>query len=312
MCLLCANTKKGDAYMENNTQNITKEKEIFYPTNDYCFKRLFGHKGNEKITQNLLEAILEEKCEVVEVKSDEVTEKDLASDKVGILDVFVKQKDGTQINIEMQMIQYNTIIKRILFYWAKKYLESIQRGENYNKLKPTKVILIANFEIDNLKGIEETSTSFKVLDQKTGKVILTEDLEIVIIEIPKMKKYKMENKKLESWLKFIENPNEMGGDILDKNEAMKRAKEVYDELMADEHEKSLIKLREKYMMDYNTLKDESYENGFKAGREAGETIGAKKEKLEIAKKMLTMEMSIEDIAKATDLSEDEIKGLMKK
>ncbi len=101
--------------MAKNQKTNTKEKdgeenEIFYPSNDYLFKRLFGYKGNEKITQGLLEAILERKCDVVEVKSDEVTEKDLASDKVGVLDVFVTEKDGTQINIEMQMASYETII----------------------------------------------------------------------------------------------------------------------------------------------------------------------------------------------------------
>ena len=39
------------------TQETKETEEVFYPTNDYCFKRLFGYKGNEAITQNLLEAI---------------------------------------------------------------------------------------------------------------------------------------------------------------------------------------------------------------------------------------------------------------
>ncbi len=231
--------------MAKNKTTNTEEKEIYYPSNDYLFKRLFGYKGNEKITQGLLEAILEKKCEVVEVKSDEVTEKDLASDKVGVLDVFVTEKDGTQTNIEMQMVPFEAIIKRILFYWSKKYLENIQSGYKYSELKPTKVILIANFEIENLKSIREVATSFKVLDKRTGKVVLTEDLEIVIIELPKVKKYKIENKELKNWLDFIEDPNRLGGDVLENNEALKKAKEEYDKVMADEHERMMIRLREK-------------------------------------------------------------------
>lgn len=287
--------------MAKNTKMDTKEKEEYYPTNDYCFKRIFGHKGNEKITQSLLEAILERKCEVVKVKSDEVTEKDLASDKVGVLDVFAEEKDGTQLNIEMQMLSYDSILKRILFYWAKKYLESIQSGEKYSDLKPTKVILIANFEIKNLKSIKEIATSFKVIDQKTGKIILTEDLEIVIIELPKMEKYKMENKQLESWLKFIKNPNKLGGDILDKNKEIKQAKEEYDKVMADEHERSMIKLREKYMLDYNTLKHESYKRGQREGLE--------QKTLEIAKKMLQENIEIELIIRITGLNKEELEKI---
>ena len=286
--------------MSNKTNEA---KEIYYPTNDYCFKRLFGHRGNEKITQNLLEAILEKKCEVIKVKADEITEKDLATEKVGILDVYVQEKDGTQINIEMQVLQYEEIIERLLFYWAQKYTESIKAGESYNKLKPTKVILIANFEINRLKSIKEIATSFEILDRSTGKIILTKDLEIVIIELPKLKKYKTSNTELENWLKFIINPNEVGGDILEKNEAMKRAKEVYDELMADEHEKSLIKLREKYIRDYNTIKEGSYAQGLESGRA--------ERNIEIAKKMIKKGMSKEDIQEITGLSEKEIDKIEK-
>jgi predicted transposase/invertase (TIGR01784 family) len=323
--------------MAENNRNNTKEKdkeekEVFYPTNDYCFKRLFGYKGNEAITQGLLEAILGKKCEVVEVKSDEVTEKDLSSDKVGVLDVFVKEQDGTQINLEMQMVSYDSILKRVLFYWSKKYLENIKSGEDYSELKPTKVILIANFEIEKLKSIKEIASSFKILDQKTGKIILTNDFEIVIIEMRKIDLYKSENQELINWLEFIKNPNELGGDILANNETIKKAKEEYDKIMADEHERSMIKLREKYMLDYNTLKKESYEHGkedgiglgFQQGKQEGEAIGEQrgkklgeaigttKTKTGIAKKLLSMGLDIEKVQEATGLTKDEIEALGKK
>ena len=79
--------------------NHNNSKEKFYPTNDYLFKRLFGRKGNENITKSLIEAILEKDCQILSVSSDEVTEKDIANDKVGILDIFVKQIDGTGIKL---------------------------------------------------------------------------------------------------------------------------------------------------------------------------------------------------------------------
>ena len=302
---------------KEETKETQETEEVFYPTNDYCFKRLFGYKGNEAITQNLLEAILGRKCEVLEVKSDEVTEKDMSTDKVGVLDVYVKQTDGTQINIEMQVVEYNAIIERVLFYWAKKYIESIKGGDAYTTLKPTKVILIANFEVKRLKELKEIATSFEILDKKTGKVLLTEDLEIVIIDITKMKKYKTENKELENWLKFIQDPNKLGGDILDKNEAIKEAKKVYDELMADEHERTLIKLREKYIRDYNTIKEDGYNNGYNDGKDAGLTQGLErgqkqgeqKKTIEIAKKMLKENVDVDFIVKMTGLSKEELEKL---
>ncbi len=89
---------------------------------------------------------------------------------------------------------------------------------------------------------------------------------------------------------------------MDKNEAIKEAKKVYDELMADEHERTLIKLREKYIRDYNTIKEDGYNNGYNDGKDAG----AKKEKLEIAKKMLKMKLNKEDIIEATGLSQEKL------
>lgn len=63
--------------------------------------------------------------------------------------------------------------------------------------KYTIVILITNFEINRLTKLEEIVNSFKIIDTKTGKLVLTENLELVIIELPKMKKYKIQNKKEE-------------------------------------------------------------------------------------------------------------------
>ena len=97
--------------------------------------------------------------------------------------------------------------------------------------------------------------------------MLTENLEIVIIELPKMKKYKIKNKKLESWLKFIKNPNSLGAKELGENKEIQKAKEEYDKVMADDHERDLIRLREKYWLDYNSMKNASYKSGKEAGIE---------------------------------------------
>ena len=105
---------------------------------------------------------------------------------------------------------------------------------------------------------------------------------------------------------------------MDKNEAIKEAKKVYDELMADEHERTLIKLREKYIRDYNTIKEDGYNNGYNDGKDAGLTqglelgrsegkeLGVREEKLEIAKKMLKEKLELELIIKMTGLSKEEL------
>jgi len=250
--------------------NTEATKEKYYPTNDYLFKRLFGYKGNESITQSLIEAILDRKCKVLEVKSNEATEMDLIDDKIGILDVFVTEADGTQVNIEMQVAEYEFIIERMMFYWGKKYIENMKKGDTYQELKSTKVILITDYELDILSEVKEVLNLFKIIDTKTGKIVLTECLEIAIIELPKLGKYKIENKNLESWLKFIKNPESIEEGEMEENRELKKAKEEYDKIMADEHEKELIEARERRILDLNSIAYENkkkYEQAIKDGLE---------------------------------------------
>ena len=80
-----------------------------------------------------------------------------------------------------------------------------------------------------------------------------------------MKKYKTQNQNLLNCLPFIKNPHSLGENVLNNNTNLKKAKEEYDKIMADEHEKSLIRLREKYMLDCNSLIEEGYDHGQKDG-----------------------------------------------
>ena len=85
---------------------------LLEPTIDYVFKRIFGHVGSEKITSSLLSDILGEKIEDVNLDCNTFLDKDITDDKVGILDVKVKFKDGITCDIEMQVVEQSNIFKR--------------------------------------------------------------------------------------------------------------------------------------------------------------------------------------------------------
>lgn len=88
--------------------------KIILPTNDYAFKRIFGKLGNERITQNLLNSILDEKIENVELDCNTILEKDIYDDKIGILDIKAKLNNKFLCNIEMQIANRKNIEKRLL------------------------------------------------------------------------------------------------------------------------------------------------------------------------------------------------------
>jgi len=263
------------------------------PVNDYVFKRIFTYTGNEEVTKDFISNVIGRKVQKVNLNVSPILEKDLRDDKIGVLDLKAELDDNVLCNIEMQVVNKRNIEKRLLFYWSKMYSSGIKEGEDYSKLKRTISILIADFELDSLKEIAKYHSMWQIRENDYQKIVLTKDLELHILELPKTVYWFMnENKRelmkdLMSWSKFLINPNKLEEkDMSNKN--IKKAKEIYDKLQNDEHEKYLAELREKYILDKNWC--------IESGREEGREIGKK----EIIQKL-----------KDSDISKDELKKILK-
>ena len=158
-----------------------------------------------------MESIIPDKIDKIELDANPITEKDLLDDKVGILDIKAKLNDGNvNCDIEMQVVDQKDIEKRILFYWSKMYVQTINAGNNYENLKRCIVILIANYDLEKLKEIPEFVTKWKITEEKYPKLVLTNVLELYIISLEKAKNStKNKEEELYNWLKFINNPKEV-------------------------------------------------------------------------------------------------------
>lgn len=118
-------------------------------TNDYIFKKIFAKKGNESILKDLLNSILQIKIKSIEVISDANLERQLESNKLGILDLKAKLDEETIVNIEIQIINRYNMIERTLFYWSGLYYNVLQKGADYKEIKK------AQEEYEYLTGDEE-------------------------------------------------------------------------------------------------------------------------------------------------------------
>ena len=243
-------------------------------------------------------------------------DKDLLDDKLGILDIKAKLNNNIVCNIEMQICDKKNIEKRLLFYWSKMYAQGIKQGQDYEELKRTIVILISDYNLEKLKEIPEHVTKWNIREEKYGKIILTDVLEIYIIELNKLKNGAVkDNQKLNSWLYFIKsskvvvNKNMREEDI----EEIKKAQKILEDMSADEHEKWLAEMRIKYIRDQHAIEDFGYDKGYKAGNEngikQGLEQGIKKNKEEIVKKLKEKNMDAKFIAEITGLTEEEIEKI---
>ena len=280
------------------------KQDLLNPKNDYVFKCIFGHQGNESITKSFISAVLNQNITDVVLESDSTLPKDMLDDKVGILDVKVKIDNKINCDIEMQVVDKKNIEKRILFYCSKMYAHSITTGKDYLKLEKSIAILISNYELESLKEIKKYVSKWNLREEDYKNIILTDDIEIVIIELPKFKKY-MNNTALADWVKFIINPK-----VIDmSNEEVKKAKKVLDELSQDEHARRLAELREKYIMDQKATEAAGYDKGLEQGLKQGIEQGKKNKTLELAKKMKAQGLDSDTIHKITGISIDEINKL---
>ena len=298
--------------------------KLLDPKNDYVFKRIFGQTGNEDITKSFLSSIIPDKIEKIELDCNPIMDKDLLDDKLGILDIKAKLNNNIVCNIEMQICDKKNIEKRLLFYWSKIYSQGIKQGQDYDELKRTIVILISDYNLEKLKEIPEYVTKWNIREEKYGKIILTDVLEIYIIELNKLKNGAVkDNQELNSWLYFIKNSKV----VVNKNmrdediEEIKKAQKILEDISADEHEKWLAEMRIKYIRDQHAIEDLGYDKGYKAGNkngieqgieqgvEQGIEIGSAQKQEEMIRNLKKKNMDAKFIAEITGLTEEEIEKI---
>lgn len=279
--------------------------KLLQPTIDVVFQALFGENGSERITKRFLEEILNEKIESVDLSENPILRREKLDDKMGILDIIAKINDKEYVNIEMQMSEEKSIIERLLYYWARKYTHQMKKSNKYTKLQRTVVVLIANFNIDKLKDMEY-HTKWKIIDEKHRKNILTNNLEMHIIELNKVKDKENMDNELIDWLSFIKNPySERAAQKMEENKELKEAHEKLKTMSEDEEMQRYAEWRQDGIYLENTLITEGEERG----RKIGEKIGRKEREIEIAKKMKKTGADINYISNMTELTIEEIKGL---
>ena len=183
-----------------------EQKQTIDLKDDIVFQELFGKQKNSKITGHLLSLILKRKVTNVNLDLNKRMIGNRESSKTGRLDLRVKFNDGEECNIELQVEPYAYMDKRMLEYWASMYETKIDSGDGYEVLRPTISILIANYKLKKTKHIKKYHTKWNLREEEYLDTVLTDEIEMHILEIPKIKDEEIGKDELALWLKFIENP----------------------------------------------------------------------------------------------------------
>ncbi len=285
------------------------------PWSDIFVKYLFGAPGHEEILLSFINDVLMDsgfnKIHSVTIENP-FNLQEFSSDKLSILDVRAVDEKDKVFHIEIQS-QGNDVYKnRILYYWARTYSSQIKKGDLYAKLKPVISIHILNFSL--IKGIKDCHNWFYLCKNGNLDLILTDHLLIHILELPKLRNIIGMNH-LERWLYFLKNE----GNTMDKknkleiiikdDEILERAHKVYEHFCSDDQLRQIYESRMEAERLHMTYIEDAEIKGRAEGKVEGKAEGIRKEKVEIAKKMIHQEMDKQVISSLTGLSENEIQQL---
>ena len=278
----------------------TEERYISLLT-DFGFKRIFGTKPNKDLLIDFLNSLFNGEQVVKDVtflNSEHVG--DVHTDRKAIFDVYCENEHGEKFIVEMQNA-YQTYFKdRSLYYATFPIREQAQKGEGWNyKLKHVYVVALLNYDMSDPAFSDDTiNHDIGLLDKQTHRVF-NDKLTFKYVEISKFNKRIEELKtNYDKWLFVLQNLSR-----LDRQpEYLQTA--VFNRLFAEAE-----------IAKFTRTELREYEDSLKAYRDIKNSLdsakqeGKKDKAIEIAKNLLEMGMSIDNIMKATGLSQEEIAKL---
>ena len=276
--------------------------------NDRAFKEVFLNPNNSDLLKALLEFILKIKIDKLEIKKTE-----LLSGNVNIKDKRVDAivyTGNKRIEIEINSQNKDYLHTRSTAYICNIYQSNASVGDTYNE--DTDIIQV-NLTWGLGRNNDEMKI-YKIMNEK-GELYVKN---LIIYEINMdyydkiwYSKNEEEIKKNQYMImldldkKELENmPKDKIVDKYITNVTIVNDNPEFQKYMSEEEDKKKIQ---------NSLlseaKEEGISQGYTSGINDGISKGVSKEKVNIAKNLLSMNMSFEDISKATGLTVEEINKL---
>ncbi len=272
-------------------------------TSDLFVRYLLGSEKNTDLLVDFINAVLADSGFEM-IKKATITNpfnlKDYSIDKETILDVKAVSETNKTFDVEIQNHPENSYVKRSLYYWSQLYSSQLDKGSAYRELQP--VICINLLSHSMFKTIKKGHSCFLLTEKENKESILTDDLQINYLELPKFGDTYNIKSRLSLWAWFFrfegvaEKEEEMEF-LLKQDPVMEKAHNVYTTFTEDRRLRELSEARQKRLKDEASRLDSARQEGLEQG------------KLETARQFKIMGVSVDIISKATGLSLEEIEKL---
>jgi predicted transposase/invertase (TIGR01784 family) len=271
------------------------------PFTDFGFKKIFGEEASKPLLIDFLNSLLPQSDKIVDLtfkNNEQLGQTDI--DRKAIYDIYCENEKGEKFIVELQKAKQNYFKERTIYYSTFPIREQAEKGEwNYN-LKAVYCIGILDFTFDDYEVEPEKSEVVHTIKLKNqnGKTFY-EKLTYIYLEMPNFKLAESQLKtRLDKWLYFIK--------YLEDFQTIPKI--FSDEVFSQAFEKAEL-------AKFGQLELANYENSLKIYRDLKGVIdtaydeGKLEGKLEIAKYLKKLGVSIETIIEASGLTRDEIEKL---
>ncbi|MED1599163.1 MULTISPECIES: Rpn family recombination-promoting nuclease/putative transposase [Bacillus] len=239
--------------------------------------------------------------------------------KLSILDVSATLDTGTNVNVEILLNNNHDMIKRSLYYWGKLYTSQLQKGMPYSSLHKTITINLLNFVM--FPEYDEFHTT-GILRNRQQQRMLSDDIEVHVVEIPKLMQQWREEKvnpwedSFVRWLLLLpanedEHLTQTLEDIaMNQDPILQKAMNKWERMSQDSSFRQAYEAREKALMDEAAKFAHAHNEGKKEGLQEGIEQGVQQGKIQMIKGMNELGVPVETIAKASNLSVEEIERIL--
>lgn len=274
-------------------QNLATKFDNLTIQSDFIFKKVMSRK---RICMHLLEELLQIKiADINYFEAEKSLEPDYASRGIR-LDIIVADDKNTHYNLEMQVNNPVSrtgkfqLPKRTRYYQAMLDTDMLQKGQDYDELSPTYIIFFCLFDF-----FEDSQRIY------TFKRRCLENMEIELAD--------------EAAIMFLNTLGTKGDvspdiqslfDYINNNTVTSNfTREVANTITEIKNDK---KVRDSYMTYEMRMKD-IREESLAEGEAKGRVEGKAEEKLATAKRLLSMGLSVQDVAKGTSLSVEQVEKI---
>jgi predicted transposase/invertase (TIGR01784 family) len=276
---------------------------------DFAFKTLLGQDRNKALLIDFLNALMDRPDKITHIQYLPTEHLGKTNeDRKAFFDIHCITVQKEWFIIEMQVVKQEHFLDRCLFYSTFPIQKQAKKGNKWNyQLKPLYHIALLDFKHYG----DEHYISHLSLHREETRIKASDTLNIILIELPGFKKTLQESvNKIDRWLYCFKHlgrlqarPEELSGTIFETlfeeaeiNKLTPKDMEVYN--------KSIFKDR-----DVRNAMDYSRKEGREEGIEEGIERGIEKGKLEVAKKLLGLQIPVADIARVTGLTPEQIRSL---